>query len=161
MTESGSAFYPLHDDKDSLYYHTGQEWADMLPCLKHLDLIASDANGKLSVGDRKWEFFTNKHKYELGTFKGKKDTKKSYFVMKRPAIMKDLNFPNPEKQLQAGFVVPQLMASEDSKNLRDCFWNCRVHLLALEMEKEKKRQARNDNQQKIGGGNQSRFPLDS
>ena len=92
MTESGSAFYPLHDDKDSLYYHTGQEWADMLPCLKHLDLIASDANGKLSVGDRKWEFFTNKHKYELGTFKGKKDTKKSYFIMKRPPNMKDLNF---------------------------------------------------------------------
>jgi hypothetical protein len=39
---------PNDDDDDSIYYHTGQEWADMLPCIMVIGLIRFQ-KGKIRI----------------------------------------------------------------------------------------------------------------
>ena len=63
---------PLDEDDDSLCFHTGQEWADIQPCLQECGLLTTPGNigGKLIAPTQVWEDFAvaSAGVFEVGTF---------------------------------------------------------------------------------------------
>jgi hypothetical protein len=105
---------PHDEDKDSLCFHTGQEWADVQPCLQELGLVTTPNHlgGKLSAPINVWEQFAGASAglLEVGTARPRKagttgQRATSVFVMRKPKTREERKFASPIDQLKARFEV--------------------------------------------------------
>ena len=112
---------PLHDDNDSIYYHTGQEWANRLPCLLSADLLRL-VSGKLQVRVDQWKMhFGSPNNFEIGSFQpftsvinGKITRgKRAYFITKKPTS----GHKNPEGQCKDSEFVVKAKDTVDARML--------------------------------------------
>jgi hypothetical protein len=78
---------PLDDDDESLCFHTGQEWADVQPCLQECGLLSTPKHigGKLEVRTKESEQFAGASagSFEVGTAR-QLGGEESLFVMRKP-----------------------------------------------------------------------------
>ena len=133
---------PLDEDDDSLCFHTGQEWADIQPCLQECGLLTTPGNigGKLIAPTQVWEDFAvaSAGVFEVGTARPKAGTRPSIFVMRKPKKQEERMYRCPidqvKDQLKSVFEVKRLARSP----CKSYFRHCRIHLLSVEKEHVKK-----------------------
>jgi len=123
---------PLEDDNDSLYYHTQQEWADMLPCLLKAGFLKS-VDGKLQVQENNWKMHFALLGYEIGTFRphrgGSQHGKRAYFIAKRPSTKNGMMYKNPQSQIDAKFAVRQKRLGDLGNDLKVFLRKSRIALI--------------------------------
>jgi hypothetical protein len=134
---------PLDEDNESLYFHTGQEWADVQPCLQECGLVTTPRRfgGKLSAPIREWTQFAaaSAGLFEVGTARPRKGTTSqrtnSIFIMRKPILQEEPKYASPIKQLKADrFEVPRLTLSPSEVQLQQYFRHGRIHLLSKLMD---------------------------
>jgi hypothetical protein len=125
---------PLEEDNDSLCFHTGQEWADVQPCLQECRLVTTPGRfgGKLSAPVREWEHFSaaSGGVFEVGTARPNRRTL-YIFVMRKPLVREEWMCTRPIEQLHDGLEVQRVSLSPRNHYFR----RCRIHLLSKPMEK--------------------------
>ena len=123
---------PLHDDTESLYYATSQNYDDMLAALYHVGLIVPNKkNGKVSVKQSEWQRFSNYTEEQVEVSQTRrKGREREYFICVGKPI-----YPNAEaQQADPYFRMQPLREGREVKSYQKYFCRCRTKLLITTIE---------------------------
>jgi hypothetical protein len=129
---------PLDEDNDSLCFHTGQERADVQPCLQECGLVTTPGHigGKLSAPIGEWLQFAGSSAgaFEVGTARPNRRAI-HIFIMKKPEVREAWMHSHPIDQLNDDdFDVQRTTLHSKNQQHPHYFRHCRIHLLSKPME---------------------------